>query len=92
MNSHGDDDIPDLPEEEMEMELEQLHGRPVAGIPAERIVPQTKRISYLEDLLKSALDAADARDDHAAINGIKNDLTKARTLLKEWQTQHDSRN
>jgi hypothetical protein len=92
MNTPPEDDIPDIPEEEMEMELEQTHGRPLAGNPAERIAVLTKRIKYLEDLLKSALLEEPSLHEQAMINGINIDLTEARRQLKEWQSKHDGRN
>jgi hypothetical protein len=93
----SDSDIPPMPEEEMEMELEQTHGHPLAGNPAERIVALTKRIAYLEDQLKRAMgiDATPGEDDlvkNAVITRTKADLTEAKRQLTEWQTQHEGRN
>ena len=87
MNDHLDDTPP---EEELEMAVEELTGRPIPGTPAERIEALTKRVVYLQNQLRE-LDAAGAREFTGA-NKVAKDLAGAQRQLKEWKAQHEGRN
>jgi hypothetical protein len=87
----NDDDIPDIPPEELDMVVEEALGHPPAGPPAERIEALQKRVAYLKQQLAAIEDLPDA-DAVQYLNGIVRDLKDARRQLAEQEHQLGARN
>jgi hypothetical protein len=80
-----EDDIPDPPEEELEMAAEEILGHATPGNPAERIEALKKRIAYLQNQLREL-------DDAGGASKVAQDLTEARRQLAEFQRLDQGRN
>ena len=80
-----EDDIPDPPEEELEMAAEDLTGHDTPGSPEERIGALKKRIAYLKDQLLGL-------DDASGASKVAQDLAAARQQLARYQALHRGRN
>ena len=97
-----EDDIPEPPEEELEMAVEEATGKDTPGSPAERIEALKKRIAYLEQQLAALIHHADVNPvnqgaildqaDIGAISHVQKDLTNARSQLIYWRALHEGRN
>jgi Cu/Ag efflux protein CusF len=84
------DDIPDIPEEELEMAIEDFTGKPTPGQVVDRIKALEKRITYLHDQLAGLTMCENPSAE--ASKRVAHDLAKARTQLQHYQTLHQGRN
>lgn len=88
MSGPLEDDIPDPPQEELEMAAEEILGHATPGNPADRITALEQRITYLSEQLAVML----AAEDFACAEPVKQSLAEARRQLAEFRRLDQSRN
>ena len=89
------DGIPDPPEEELEMAIEDLTGKDTPGAPEQRIEALKKRIDYLfnqlhELALREPTEGGQSLND--AASKVAFDLREARQQLARYQALNQGRN
>ena len=85
MSEHDEDGIPDIPEAELDMAMEELHG-PNTSLPAEeRIAKLNRRVTYIKQALAQALELASLDEaserELAVIDVHRRELAEAQRQL-----------
>jgi hypothetical protein len=83
---------PDDLEHEIDMAVEEFHGKPTAGPPAERIAALVQHIAYLKRCLDGLCKRPPECVDPELVLCYTKDINEARTQLAELQNQLRGRN
>lgn len=79
-------------EQELEMAVEEVTGKPFPGEPEDRLEALKKRVRHLESEVNLLTRGDLTPYDEDELKRLRDELDEAKKQQAEWQAQHESRN